>query len=331
MTKSPAPPLNIYAENIRNGNAAYQITAEAIEKALKPLGIEYALTLRYQDEPDPSMLGQADCYIAAAFDPRARIPQLSQVRLIHCLSAGVERYLPLDWIPGRAFFTNSSGVHAAKAGEFGLLALLMLNDHIPEHSFNQRRHAWGSTLSTPIAGKTAMIYGVGAIGGAIATKAKSLGVRVIGVTHEPYNHPDVDRMIRPHGVRDALPETDFVVVCCPLTDATRGAIGAHEFACIKKGAGLANIARAPIVDYEAMAHALEDGRLSGAVIDVFDEEPLPADSKWWEIKNLLVMPHVAADDPTHYLENALSIFADNAARLLRGAPLRNVIDRERGY
>jgi phosphoglycerate dehydrogenase-like enzyme len=128
-----------------------------------------------------------------------------------------------------------------------------------------------------------------------------------------------------------LPEVDFVVVSCPLTAETRGAIGSREFERLKPGAGLVNIARAPIVDYEAMARALDDGRLSGAVLDVFDEEPLPTDSKWWETKNLLVMPHVAADDPTYYLDNALSIFADNAARLLQNAPLRNVVDRQREY
>lgn len=325
------PHLRIYAENVRNGSSALEIREVLLRKAFSQSPIDLTLTIRFTDDPDLSMLARADCFVAAAFDPAIRAAQLQHVRLIHCLSAGVERYMPLTWLPENAAFTNSRGIHAANAGEFGLLALLMLNNHMPEHALNQRSYIWGSRLSSPIAGKTALIYGAGAIGCSIAEKAKLLGLNIIGVRPDAGERPHIDRMIAPSALLDALPQADFVVLTCPLTDETRGAFGSREFSYMKKGAGLVNIARSAVVVPVALEMALNEGTLSGAVIDVFDEEPLSQSSNWWTAKNLFVTPHISGGDPVNSVIKALAIFADNANRLTQGLPMRNRVDRKRGY
>jgi glyoxylate/hydroxypyruvate reductase A len=331
MFTAPDAPLQMYIENIRNRDPAYLITESGVRDALHGLDLPLTIVERYADDPDLDALSRSGFLIGSAFDTERVRQHGHALKLIHSTSAGVERLFPLTWLPGSAVLTNSSGVHADKAGEFGLLALLMLNDHIPQHATSQKQHTWRRTLSTPIRGKTVLIYGVGALGGAVADRARLLGLTIWGIRRSGQPHASVDHMFRPSDLPGLLGEVDFLVVTSPLTADTRGAIGAEEIRRMKPGAGLVNMARAAVVDYEALAIALKENRLSGAVLDVFEQEPLPADAPWWEVPNLSVIPHVSSDSSVDYVKKSLTIFRSNLENLLSEKPLVNVVDAGNGY
>lgn len=257
-----------------------------------------------------------------------RAPRL---RWLHLTGAGIEHLLPLDWAPRRLRLTNSSGVHAPKAGEFASMALLMLNNSIPFHATNQRRRHWEQRFDGLIAGKTLLVVGVGEMGGAAARAARGLGMRVIGVRCSGRPHPAVNRMVGPDELHDVLPAADFLLIAAPLTSGTRGMIGAAELDLLRRGCSIVNIGRAGIMDYNALAERLADGRLRGAVLDVFDPEPLPPSSPLWDTPNLMVIPHCSSDDPDNYMPAVLDQFFDNLKRYLAGRPLRNRIDPRREY
>jgi phosphoglycerate dehydrogenase-like enzyme len=202
---------------------------------------------------------------------------------------------------------------------------------MPRHVTNQARHYWDNTLITSIAGKTVLIVGFGSLGEAIAERLKPFGVHIIGVRRSGEPHPLADQIHSADKLHALLPRADFLVLSCPLTRETRRLIGARELALLPQDAGVFNISRGGVLDNAALADALRAGHVSGAIIDVFEPEPLPADSPWWDVPNLIVSPHISCDDDRHYIENCLAILADNVARLATGRPLVNVVDDERGY
>ena len=324
-------PIHIYVETTGSLGPAYAMPEGRVRAALGEAAGPFTLTARSSDDPDVAALGRAEVFLGSRFDTARLREHGGALRIVHCTSAGIERYLPLDWLPSGAVLTNSRGIHAEKGGEYGLLALLMLNDRLPRYITNQRRHAWAPEHSTPIRGKTVLIYGVGAIGGAIAARAKALGLRVWGIRRSGGSHPHLDRVEGPDQLDALLPEVDFLVVACPLTAETRGAIGAAQLDRLRPHAGLVNVARAAIVDYDHLADALRGDRLAGAVLDVFAPEPLPPDSPLWDVPNLVVTPHTSSDDPDGYIERSLAIVAANLGHLRTGAPLVNVVDPVRGY
>jgi len=250
---------------------------------------------------------------------------------IHVIGAGIEHLLPLDWLPRGVTLTNSRGVHAEKAGEYGLMAILMLNSALPAMIASQQARRWAPVFTTPLAGKTLGIVGAGSMGLAVARQARRHGLRVLGVRRGGRPARWVDRMYGPQGLAELLGQSDFVLVTTPLTPETKGLIGAAALGAMKPGAGLINMARARVVDYEALAARLRSGVLSGAILDVFDPEPLPGSSPLWQTPNLVVTPHVSADDDSSYMPLVLDLVFDNLARLLDGRPLRNRVRRALGY
>ena len=180
-----------------------------------------------------------------------------------------------------------------------------------------------------LTGKTAGVLGLGTIGHAIAQRLASLGLRVIGTRRQPAPLPDVAEVLPPEETR-VLREADFLVIVLPLTPETRGLLDAEAIAGMKRGAHLVNVARGGIVDEAALAAALHDGHLGGAALDVFDEEPLPPESPLWQAPNLIITPHLAGVS-RDYMQRLGELFFDNILRLERDAPLRNEIDRTRGY
>ena len=326
--------FRIYIENGRAHPPEYRISSEQVAAAARRhpgLESRLDLTVAFDDAPDANRLAAAEILIAGKFDTRGLPTRAPALRWIHSRSAGVEHLLPLDWLPPHTVLTNSSGAHGLKAGEFGLMALMMLNDHMPDHMTNQRRHRWTPVYSTPIHGKTVVILGVGGLGGAVAEKARLLGLNVIGVTRSGEPHPACDRVVRSTELLPVLPDADFLLVTCPLTPETAGLIGPAALDRMKPGAGIVNMARAAVVDYEALARKLETGELSGAVLDVFDPEPLPETAPWWDVPRLVVVPHVSSDHAGHYIPRVLDIFFRNLHRYAAGEPLLNTVDRRLGY
>jgi glyoxylate/hydroxypyruvate reductase A len=169
------------------------------------------------------------------------------------------------------------------------------------------------------------------MGAAVAAAAKMLGLRVIGVRRSGAPHPAVDRMASLAELDAMLPEADFVVNAAPLTPETRNLLDRRRIGLMRHGTGFLNIGRAGSVDHEALAEALRTEALSGAIIDVHDPEPLPESSPLWHTDNLVLTPHVTSDDLDGYLPKTFDLVFANAARLMRGETLVNVVDPARGY
>ena len=254
-----------------------------------------------------------------------------KLRLIHIIGAGVEHLCPMDWVPEGVTVVNNRGAHADKAGEFGLMAVLMLHNRLPALIGNQQRARWESLYSTPIAGRTLLVIGVGSIGAAVARRCGALGMQVIGVTRHGRALDGVAEMHTAERLDALLPRADIVFVAVPLTPETRGLLDGRRQALMKRGAGVVNVGRAATVDYDALAAHLRSGHLSGAVLDVFDPEPLPAGSPLWRVPNLVVTPHVSADDGDSYVALTLELVFRNLERLLESRPLVNVVRPELGY
>lgn len=332
--KDAAPRLRLLVNSLSAQHPLFRPTPERFAEASSRHPAAAArLDIQFVHDQDgfEEALAEAEILIGWRFRTEELAPRAPRLRWIHTTGAGIEHLLPLDWLPRRVRLTNSSGVHAPKAGEFAAAALLMLNDNIPFHATNQRRARWEQRFATVIAGKTVVIIGIGDMGGAAAQAARRLGLRVIGVRASGRPHPAVHHMVRPDALAEVLPEADFLLIAAPLTSATRGLIGAAELDRLKPGCGIVNIGRARIMDYDALAARLEQGRIGGAILDVFPTEPLPADSPLWATRNLIVMPHCSSDDPDHYMPAVLDIFFGNLERHLKGRALRNRVDAKREY
>jgi len=253
------------------------------------------------------------------------------LRWIHIIGAGIEPLLPLDWLPKGVTLTNNSGVHVRKTGEFAVMALLMLNARLPQIVSNQSKSQWRQIFTPSIAGKVVTVIGLGDMGGVAARQAKRLGLRVLGIRRSGRPHRYVDEMFDLRDLRRPLQNSDFIYVAVPLTPQTRQLIGKEMLAAAKPGAGLVNVGRAGVVDYDALRGALASGALSGAVLDVFEEEPLPASSPLWTTPNLIVVPHCSSDDLDRYLPDTLDLVFAILGRLMAGKALKNRVDPQRGY
>jgi len=274
---------------------------------------------------------EVDLMLGFRFPKDAIRTRAKRLKWCHNTGAGVEHLMPLDWLPKGAVLTNNRGIHADKTGESGVMALLMLNNRMSEIAENQRARRWQQIFTPPIKGKAVLVVGVGELGGATARAAKKLGMRVLGVRRSGKPHPAVSRMVKPEKMAKILPEADFVFITVPITDETRRMIGRKEIALMKPGAGLVNFGRAAALDHDALVSALESGHLSGAFLDVFDQEPLPESSSLWHTKNLIMTPHCTSDDLDAYMPATLDLFFENARRLLDGKALKNAVDPARQY
>ena len=262
--------------------------------------------------------------------PRGIWAGAKRLRLIQMMGAGVDALLPAPDLPPAVQVTNARGLHA-HMGEFALAMILALAKRIPRALEQKQAQLWKLYGVPKLAGATLGILGLGAIGEAVAEKAAAFGMRVIGTQREPKTVPHVDATCAgAAGTERVLRESDYVVVLLPLTPETRGSIGARELDWMKPTAFLVNLARGGIVDETALLERLRSGRLAGAALDVFDKEPLPASDPLWTAPNTILTPHLAGLEP-NYMQRLMELAVDNVTRLERGEPLRNRVDRARGY
>ena len=263
--------------------------------------------------------------------PRDRLEERApHLRWIHVHGAGINHWMPLGALPRRITLTNSRGVHGERATEYVMMAVLALNNRLPEMVTHQRSGRWQQCFSTTLAGKTLLIIGVGHIGSAVARWAKGVGLHVIGIRRSGKPRRWVDEMYQTGELVFVLPRANFVLISAPHTRETDQLIGARELDKMKSGAGLINYSRAGLVDYEALRARLDTGRLS-AVLDVFSPEPLPTESPLWQTKNLLITPHCSSDDQAYYTPRTLDLVFDNVQRFIEGKPLRNCVSRRLQY
>ncbi len=243
-----------------------------------------------------------------------------QVRWIHCRAAGLDTVLFPELVESPVTLTNGRGVFSPPLGEFALGAMLFFAKDFRRMVRSQEAGVWDQFDVEEIAGKTLGIVGYGDIGRAVAVRAEAMGMEVLTLSRRS-----------PAGtLGELLRRSDYVVVAAPLTAETRAMIGAPELAAMKPTAVLINLGRGPVVAEEALVAALRERRIRGAALDVFDTEPLPAGHPFYSLDNLLLSPH-CADHTPDWLERAMRLFLDNFARYRRGEPLRNVVDKRKGY
>lgn len=258
----------------------------------------------------------------------ARAPRL---KWLHATSAGVDGVLPLTWLPRGVVFTNNSGAHGRKAEQYMTMAYNLLNSRMAAIMANQHRRHWEALFSPSIAGKTAVVIGLGDLGEGAARAAQKLGLKVIGVRRSAQKNRYADKVVSYKQFDRVLPQADFVVLAVPLTTETRGLLSAKRLALLKPSAGVVNIGRGPVADYAALEARLREGKLGGAVLDVVDPEPLPADSSLWTTPNLILTPHISCDDGEHYIDISLDLWFENLALFLAGKKLKRRIDPKLGY
>lgn len=258
-------------------------------------------------------------------------PQARAVRWVHAGWAGVDRLLFPELVASDAVLTRSAGIYGNSLAEYALAAMLYFAKRIPELMAYQRARVWRKITPTDLRGKTLGVVGLGDVGTAVAEKGKALGMRVIGLRRTGGEPPAcVDAVLPLAGLDQLLAAADYVVLCTPLTAETRGLIGERELALMRPGAVLVNIARGGVVREEALLAALREGRLGGAAVDVFEEEPLPPDSPFYDVPNILISAHTV-DTVPGWEERVVALFVENFRRYVDGAPLLNVVDKRRGY
>jgi phosphoglycerate dehydrogenase-like enzyme len=282
-------------------------------------------------------LRDAEIFVGWRLSPEqfAAAPRL---RWLHSASAGIEDCLFPALVASDVILTNSTGLHSVSIPEHVLGQMLVLARNFHEAQRLQEKREWNRFGVIAYAGgvreldgSNLAILGAGPIGFNLARMAAALGMRV-RVMRRDASRPVVgaERVCPPEALHELLGWADFVVLAMPLTDETRGMIGEREIGAMRSSTFLINIARGEMIDDAALARALRAGGLAGAALDVFDQEPLPAEHPFWALPNLVLTPHVSGYTP-HYFGKMLEIFEDNLERFIAGRTLRNVVDKELGY
>jgi D-2-hydroxyacid dehydrogenase (NADP+) len=281
----------------------------------------------------------ADVCFAAFLTPEM-VRAAPRLRWVHSPAAAVEGLLPLDELAARGVaVTNSRGVQAVPIAEHVMGGLLVLGRRFDRTLHAQRDHQWiQNDLSRDgawpflLRGRRMTIVGLGTIGEAIAARAHAFGIEITGVRRRPElpASSSVERVVGPEQLDDVLRGCDVLVLSAPGVASTTRMIGAHQLALLNRGAILVNVARAQIVDDAAMRTALVSGQLGGAVLDVFEREPLDAHDPLWDLPNVIITPHSAGFRESHW-DDVTALFVDNFERFERGVSLRNPVDLAAGY
>ncbi|WP_291298017.1 D-2-hydroxyacid dehydrogenase [Elioraea sp.] len=330
---SPAS-LHVHIQNPA-GETLFPITRAQWDQAVARAGAAgQALTVSIADDDAgfSTAMARADLLITWTKEIKARFPHTApRLKWVMATSAGLDRLAPFDMIPPPVRLLNNSGAHAVKAGEWGVMAVLMIANRIPTLTTAQREGRWQPIFTRSVAGRTVVVVGLGDLGGSIAANCSLLGMRVIGCSARGAPHPACERVVTSENLDTVLPGADVLVLAMPLTAATQGMITRGMLSLLPLHAGVVNIARGAVIDQDALCDMLEAGRLSGAVLDVFTPEPIPMGHRLWRTPNLVISPHVSSDDPDTYNPRTLDIFFRNLVAWRAGEAMPNEVDRTRGY
>jgi phosphoglycerate dehydrogenase-like enzyme len=279
--------------------------------------------------------------VDVAFTPyifRDQVTSLTRLRWVQTSAAGVGAMMSPELIASPIIVTNARGIRAHTIAEHVLAVTLALARQLHLAMRRQVERVWaveeleGNGAVRTLSGRHMVIVGLGSIGQEVARLASGFGLRVSGVRQRiDAPRPDgVEAVVPPADLTQLLTTADVVVLAAPLTPATRGLINRDVLASCQRGAFLVNIGRGQLIDDEAVIAALNDGTLAGAALDVFTKEPLPPESPYWDLPNVIVTPHVSGA-MADYWTPLVSLFAENLRRFERGRPLLNLVDKRVGY
>lgn len=298
-----------------------------VEQAMQSLGLQ----VTFASSPEEVAEGALYDVVIAPTVPWLSdvLLKISSLRWVHFLSAGVEKIWAMDYDWSGLILTKSSGVHAAPMSEYAIGAMLYFAKQFDNFGEHSQKSIWQRNWLSELTGRQLVVVGMGSVGVAVAERARAFGMIVSGVARTPR----VLAAFKVSGL-DALPnmikDADYVVITLPLTQSTKNLVDDRFFDQLKIGAVFIDMSRGGVVSEDAVVSALDRGVLRGVALDVFEEEPLPRESRLWGRRNALITPHVAGTTPL-YLERALKIFEANVAAFRDGQPLLTEVDLVAGY
>ena len=323
-------------EWIRSPNRIWNLPRELVQKLAADVP-EATVSCPATREEAEALLPEADVVLGFVVRP-ANLARARRLRWIHSTSAGVTGVLFPELVASDVVVTNARGLHADAMAEHALAMMLAFVRKLHHARDQQRAHEWAQERTWDeapgigaLAGATLGLVGLGAIGSAITVRARSLGMRVVAVRRRPALDPaPADEQWSVSQLREVLPRVDWLVLAAPQTRETEGLIGREELRRMKASARLVNLGRGALVDEPALIEALSSGRLAGAALDVFAEEPLPPASPLWDLPEVILTPHTSGLGPRLW-ERAMEQFTANLRRFVAGRPLENVVDKRAGY
>ncbi len=304
------------------------IYAEAVKSAGLDQRVSLSIVSR-QESPSPEQLARAEVLMAYSVPPGV-LASMPDLRWIQAMTAGVEAWMARPDLPDTLTLTCARGTHRESMPENIIGALLFVAKPYSQAVANQKRRQWVQKPAEPLTGKTLGILGLGTIGVEVARIAAALGLRVIGTRRRPRPMENVADVLPPERSSELLAESDFVLALLPATPKTDCFINAERLKMMKPGAWLLNFGRGQLVNDPDLIAAVQAGQIAGAVLDVFRQEPLPADDPFWSTEGIIVLPHIGGPHPDRDRIVA-RLFVANLERFLDGKPLEEVVDREAGY
>jgi phosphoglycerate dehydrogenase-like enzyme len=309
-TDSPGP----YTDAIQQAGLADRVSIQALGR-----------------KAAPSEAQRADTHVLlAAGVPAGLLGSMPNLRWAQSLTAGVESWLALPDLPDGLTLTCARGTHRESMPENILGALFHISKPYAAIAEDQKQRLWRHRVATPLNGTTLGILGLGAIGQEVARLATALGMRVIGTKRRPSVMPNLAEVWPADRTDEVLAQSDYVLLLLPATPETDNFIDAARLRHMKPGAWLLNFGRGHLIKDEDLIAAVKAGKIAGAVLDVFRQEPLPAEHPFWITDGILVLPHIGGPHPQRDRIVA-RLFVDNLRRFLDGEPLKEVVDRSAGY
>jgi len=280
-------------------------------------------TVTHAETPAEEQEGIETADVATGFSlSPADLTDAQNLDLFACVFAGTG-HLDLDAFEKHGVaVTNASGVHGPNMSEYVIGAMIALSRQFPRAWRQKQRHAWQNYSVSELTGSTVTVVGLGSIGQAVVSRLEAFDVDTVGVRYTPEKGGPTDEVYGFDEIHEAVVDTDYVVLACPLSDATEQLIDEEVFMTLPSNAYLINVARGPVVETDALLDALRSNKIAGAAVDVTDPEPLPADHPLWDLDNAMITPHNAGNSPVYY-ERFADILEENVHALESGEQLRN--------
>jgi phosphoglycerate dehydrogenase-like enzyme len=305
-------------------------------KLLDPLRSDCKIVVSKDPAQVRETAPEADVIVNADHGPKLlsiAMPLAGRARWVHSMWTGVDNVLSPEVLASPVPLTNGRGVFRRSLAEWTIGAMLHFSYGLRRMIRQQQAGVWQAFTTEELHGRTLGIIGYGGIGSATAERARAFGMRIVALRRRPElfePNPLIDQTYAPSQINELMATSDYILIAAPLTNDTRGLIGAAQIAAMKPTGVIINVGRGAVIDEAALVRALETSKIRGAALDVFATEPLPAGHPFYRMENVLMSPHTA-DHVQDFIHLAVECFLDNFQRFRASQPLLNIVDKHAGY